>query len=355
MSHAYDEIHSQAEIWRTAIPSAIEQWERIRQTLEVEPGTHFLFVGSGTSLYLAQCAAHSFQEITGHVSHAVPSSEVFLSTASTVPVPYPVVAFVISRSGSTTEAIIAADYLQQNCPNVKVLGLSCNLGTELEKRASYTITLPQAAEQAVVMTRTFTTMLLALQVIAAQNAGDSRFLDELTQLPDLLIQAMPGFERFAEEVGSPLSQDQYIYLGLGPYKGLAEEGTLKLKEMTQTVCEAYNPLEFRHGPISIVDSGTTVLLLEGLRERAYLPNLEADLKQRGALVVALGPYPSPHADVTVNLPEGLSDIARCLLYLPPLQLIAYYRARALGLDPDQPRNLTQVVVLDGEGRAEVGG
>jgi glucosamine--fructose-6-phosphate aminotransferase (isomerizing) len=52
----------------------------------------------------------------------------------------------------------------------------------------------------------------------------------------------------------------------------------------------------------------------------------------------------------VVLPEGLSDVTRSVLYLPPVQLLANERASMLGLDPDAPRNLNHVVVLDGLGR-----
>lgn len=348
MSYTYDEIQNQATAWRTTIPSVGKQWEQIQFTLGVVHQTHFLFVGSGTSLYLAQTAAQSFQEVTGHVSQAVPSSEIFLSPASSIPPDVPVVAFVISRSGSTSEALMAADYLGQHCPNVDVVGLTCNVGTELEGTTRHIVTLPHASERSVVMTQSFTSMLLALQVIASQIATDNGLLTQLGELPDLLNECMPAMQEFAERVGGDVTHSQYIYLGLGPYGGLAQEGTLKLKEMTQTHCEAYNPLEFRHGPISIVVPGTVCVLLEGLRERAYLQDLEVDVKGHGAQVAVLGPYPSPHADVLLDLPEGLSDIARCLLYLPPLQLIAYFRASALDLNPDEPRYLAQVVVLEGQ-------
>jgi glucosamine--fructose-6-phosphate aminotransferase (isomerizing) len=177
-------------------------------------------------------------------------------------------------------------------------------------------------------------------------AGDDRLLRELAALPPLLREHMPMFESVARMVGEDLDLQRFIYLGLGPNYGPAQEGTLKLKEMTQTPCEAYNPLEFRHGPISIVTEGTAVVLLAGLRERAYIDDVAADVKQHGAHIVALAPYQPAHVDTMITLPDGLSDVARCVLYLPPLQFIAYYRALALGLNPDQPRHLNQVVVLN---------
>lgn len=346
MTHALEEIRGQPASWRSTIPSARDQWAAIAAAAPPAPNAVFLFVGSGSSLYLAQTAAQSFQEVTGRIAVAVPSSEIFLSAASTVPTDVPVVAFVISRSGNTSEAVLAAEYLGRNCRNATVVGVTCTPDSSLASAAPHTLSLPHAAEKSVVMTRSFTSMLIALQVVAACVANDAHLLEELMQLPDLLDSSMPEFEAFAEALGSDLQQRQYIYLGLGPYRGLAEEATLKLKEMTQTPCEAYNPLEFRHGPVSIVTDGTVAVLLESHRDRDYLPDLAHDLREHGARVVTLGANPTSHAGDFLQIPGDLSDVARAALYLPPLQFVAYDRAVALGLNPDQPRHLTQVVMLD---------
>lgn len=345
MSYTYAEIHNQPHAWEQTIATTVEQWREIARRLPITADTHFICVGSGTSLYLAQCSAQALQEVTGHVATAIPSSEVFLSPASSVPTNVPVVAFVISRSGTTSEALIAIDYLNARFKNVEVVGITCNSSTELAERARYVIELPHATERSVVMTQSYTSMLLALQTVAALVGSDDRLLSELGSLPPLLREHLPMFELAARQVGEDLRLERFIYLGLGPNYGPAQEGTLKLKEMTQTPCEAYNPLEFRHGPISIVTESTAVVVLEGLRERDYISDVEADVKRFGAYVIAVAPYHSENADTSVKLPDGLSDIARCALYLPPVQLIAYYRALALNLNPDQPRNLNQVVVL----------
>jgi glucosamine--fructose-6-phosphate aminotransferase (isomerizing) len=345
MSYTYDEIQQQPRSWAQTLRTAAEQWNAIARSLAILPDTQFMCIGSGTSLYLAQSAAHALQELTQHVAVAAASSEVFLSPGSVVPAHVPVIAFIISRSGATSEALMAADYLKQHARNVAVIGVTCHQDTELARRSRYVIELPHAAERSIVMTQSYTNMLLALQVAAGLIAQNEQLLGELSTLPALLSTYLPAYEAVAQRIGGDHALQRFVYLGLGPNYGLAQEATLKLKEMTQTPCEAYNPLEFRHGPISIVSEGMAAVLLEGLRERSYIPDVEADIKRHGAYVVAVSPYDSTHADAHITLPAGLSDVARCTLYLPPVQLIAYYRALALGLNPDQPRNLSQVVVL----------
>src|SRR5437588_2828046 len=118
MSTTYDEIMGQPQAWQQTIATVQDQWMRIAPSLAMDPHTHCLFLGSGSSLYLGQTAAQVMQEVTGLVSTAVPSSDVFLSASSTVPRDERVIAFVVSRSGQTSEALMAAEYLREECPNV---------------------------------------------------------------------------------------------------------------------------------------------------------------------------------------------------------------------------------------------
>lgn len=349
-SHAHAEILSQPETWDATFTAVAEQWREIVRNIPSElwtdHPTHVLFVGCGTSYYLAQAAAHVFQEITGLVSRAVPGSEIVLSPASTLPSGYPVVAFVFSRSGRSSEALMAARYLSGLPGEVHTIGITCTPGSELVQATTYAIELPHADERSVVMTRSFTNMLLAITMIATTLGLREELAHQVLRLPNLLRTRLDEMTAFAQTLADRLDLTRVIYLGLGPYYGLAEEATLKLKEMTQVDCEPYNPLEFRHGAISLVSENTLVVLLQGLREQAFMSDLEAELKGYGATVVTIGPYPSEHADHSIVLPSGLDDVTRALLYLPAVQLLANQRAVALGLDPDAPRQLGKVVRLD---------
>jgi glucosamine--fructose-6-phosphate aminotransferase (isomerizing) len=346
-SQTYDEIRNQPTSWAETIGAVDRRWPAIRDSLPFSEAAQALFVGSGTSLYIAQGAAAVFQEATGYPSRAAAASEVFLSPGTTVPSRAPVVAFLISRSGSTSEAVLAAEHLRRAYPNAATVAVTSNLGTPLAAAADHAIELPFANDRSVVMTQSFTCMLLALQLVAADVAGNGALRAELGRLPDLVEEHLDGFEAFGRELGERDDLRRFVVLGLGPNAGLAEEGTLKLKEMTQVPCEAYNPLEFRHGPISIVADDTAAVLLEGERERAYLGDVERDLRRFGAAVAAIGPYPAEAATSALRLPDGLSDLARGPLYLPALQFLAYHRALLLGLDPDRPRNLDAVIILNG--------
>lgn len=349
MSETYREIKQQPAVWDRVLATATSAWASLGRRLDVAEDVQLVFAGSGTSYYLAQAAAQGAQEVTGRPSRAVPSADVFLSPASTVPDGVPQLIFIISRSGRTSEALLAADFLKAQRPLATVVAVSCVPGSPLAERADAAIELDEAREQSVVMTQSFTSMLLALQLVAAEMAGDRDLVAELRRLPAAADDAMPKAEEFALRLGSERALSRFVYLGIGPYFGLAEEGTLKLTEMTQTWSVAYNSLEFRHGPISAVERGTAAILLCGQRERGYVDALVRDLARYDAFVAAIGPDVSTASiDLGLTLPGELGDIARSVLYMPALQLIAYHRANALGLDPDSPRHLGHVVVLESD-------
>ena len=114
-----------------------------------------------------------------------------------------------------------------------------------------------------------------------------------------------------------------------------------MKEMTLTHSEPFHFFEFRHGPMSMVGESTAVI---GLRSSANAKHEQAVLDEMdalGAQVLSLG-----EEKTDVPFVSGLAEEIRNALYLPVLQLMAYYRAIAKGLNPDKPRNLRAVVHLD---------
>ncbi len=354
MSSTYKEIKNQPMSWRQTLKQTTQDWNSFKDRLTIRPNTHFLFIGCGTSFYLSQTSAALFQELTGHVSRAIPGSEVFLTSGCVIPNEAPTIAFAISRSGTTSEVLLAVEYLQHHYPNVQVVGVTCNSEEGLSKIVPITISLEHVKEESVVMTQSFTNMVLALQVIAAKIANREDILTELSRLPEVLEAEFETYEDIAKSIGQNISYHYYVFLGLGKYYGLANEACLKLKEMTQVFCEAYGPLEFRHGPISMVTNQACVLLLQGHEAGNWVKDVATDVFKSGALTAILQPFETCKAEmdgatfVQIGLQGTFDDWVRTILYMPTLQLLAYHRAISLGCNPDQPRNLTQVVVLANE-------
>ncbi len=342
------EILRQPASWRQALEVVASLAFELKDLVQEAQPDQFLFTGCGTSYYLSIAAAGFFQERTGYPARAVPASELILSRRTHLPEEKRAVLVAFSRSGETTETVVALRQFRTWAAG-PAIAVTCRRGSDMEKEADLTIALPAADDRSVVMTSSFTTMLLAADLLAAHLLGDEEALAELHILPDLLSQQLEAERAFAEGVGGDLGHRQFVFLGLGPFFGLASEAMLKLKEMTQVPCEAYSPLEFRHGPMSIVEAGSLGVLLASRRAESQEIEVLRDFRRLGGRTLRLGgAQREGAADVGFAVGDGLSELATGLLYMPLLQALAYYRAMALGRDPDQPQHLTRVVVLSGE-------
>jgi glucosamine--fructose-6-phosphate aminotransferase (isomerizing) len=203
------------------------------------------------------------------------------------------------------------------------------------------LVIPKGQEQSIAQTRSFASMYVAAAAFGLLAGGRTGDLTAMRRLPVLGQALIASHAALAHEYGENLDVDRFYFLGSGLRYGLACEVNLKMKEMTLTHSEPFHFLEYRHGPMSMVTSSATVVGMLSERnlrhERAVLDEMTA----RGARILDLA-----ESDARVAFHSDLPEVSRAVLYLPVLQLMAYYRSLAKGLDPDCPNNLTAVVKLD---------
>ncbi len=344
-----NEINSQPEIWEKVLSTTLSNREKYLARFDGTKEIETLFVGCGTSYYLSLSAASVFSQITGEVSRAYPASEVYLFSDPIFPdhskkyVPY-----LISRSGTTTEVNLAAEYIKEHY-QFPIHGISCRQNSDLLKNSDIGYLIPEADEKSVVMTRSFTSMLLLVQLLATILAQNEKFLDELQQLPNLGKDVFSQFGDLPEEIISDGNFHKFVYLGQGPFYGLASESMLKIKEMSLTCSEAYHSLEFRHGPKSMADENMLATFFISNKAREAETKLMQDVSDLGAKILAICDSAdsaiTQAADYVVELNSGLSDYARLILYMPITQLLGYYQSLSKELNPDEPANLSQVVEI----------
>lgn len=340
------EILSQPETWKKVVQRAAQQKWELRPA--GSPAGPLLFVGCGTSYYLAQSAAASFTRISSQSSQALPSSEAFLFAPASVVSSAKQLAVAISRSGTTTETVWAANHLRRNL-QVPVVAVTSCADCALVREGDWHIIIPEAQEKSVVMTRSFTSQLLALHLAAAAAARASDLIGELAALPQRGAQLLKDAAAMVRAVTEDSSLDHFVFLGQGIFYGAANEAMLKIKEMSLSFSEAYHTLEYRHGPMSIAGARTLITFLISDAGREQEIRVLADMKKLGArtfvLCGAADDQIRRHADHLVELGGSLPEEVRLLLSMPLLQLLAYHRAVAKNLNPDAPRHLSQVVTL----------
>lgn len=347
-AHSREEILSQPQCWSTVLED-LQQKKTLQAIAKRFAGaTEWLFIGCGSSYYVALSAAATMARLTGFRARALPASEILLYPEVVPSGAGHCVPVLISRSGLTSEVIAAAEVLKSR--GTPTLGITCASGQPLEGLASETILLAPADEKSTVMTRSFTSMLLTLQALAAVIVGDSGFLDSLSLMAQEVAPLLPTLpEKLRAFVASHEFAD-YVYLGHGPFYGLACEGALKVTEMSVSYAQSFHTLEFRHGPKSIVGPETLLVFL--LSESGYQAELEAlcEMKSLGATIVAVANRADDTvlaaSDLVVQLRLGVPEYARLAPYLFVGQLLGLHTGLKKGLDPDSPRNLSRVVLLD---------
>ena len=347
-AHSLDEILSQPQCWSASLED-LKQKKTLHSVAERFAGaTEWLFIGCGSSYYVALSAAATMGRLTGLRSRALPASEVLLYPDAVPAGAGNCVPVLISRSGLTSEVIAAAEILKSR--GIPTLAITCAAGQTLEESASETILLARADEKSTVMTRSFSSMLLTLQALAAVIAGDSKFLNSLSLMAQDVAPLLPTLPEKLRAFVAGHDFDDYVYLGQGPFYGLACEGALKVTEMSVSYAQSFHTLEFRHGPKSIVGPETLLVFL--LSESGYQAECEVlrEMKSLGATTLVVTNRADGvvrgASDLVVELQLDVPEYARLAPYLFAGQLLGLHAGLKKGLDPDSPRNLSRVVLLD---------
>lgn len=349
--HTLAEILSQPQVWGKCLADlqAGDALDSLRKRFA--GGTECMFVGCGSSYYLAQAAASSWTAIVENRAKAVPASELLLFPDAALAGSTDVVPVLISRSGRTSEVLRAAEYLERT-RNLRTVAITCSSGQPLQKGAGATICLSAADEQSTVMTRSFTSMLLAAQALAAAVSGNTAFLDALRRMASLAESLPAALQARIFDFVTAHQFADYVYLGQGPFYGLACEAALKITEMSCSYAQPFHTLEFRHGPKAIVAPEVLVTFLLSENGQEAETDVLEEVKQLGAttLVVAntAGERVRAHADLLVELGFDLPEYARLAAYNLAGQLLGIATAVKKGFNPDQPRNLSRVVVLEAD-------
>ncbi|MBI3175407.1 MAG: SIS domain-containing protein [Chloroflexi bacterium] len=330
--YTYREIKTQTEAWAQALDLTCAA--SLPKAADYE---QVLFTGCGSTYYLSLAAAAMYQELTGRPARAVPGSELLLNTP-TVLTHAKTLLVAVSRSGTTTETVKAAQkFKDEQRGDVAVI---TNYDEVLSRSADFNIVIDKGQEESVAQTRSFASMFVAASAFCARMAGRDDLLESMRGLPAAGERLMSRYESLAKSLGENLDFDRFYFLGSGSRYGLACEVNLKMKEMTLTHSEPFHVLEFRHGPMSMINPKAVVLGLLSDANRVHEAKVLSEMKALGGTVTGLG-----EADADIVFESGVAESVRGVLYLPVLQLMAYYRSVAKGLNPDRPSNLTAVVKL----------
>jgi len=348
-AHSLAEILSQPQFWSRCFDQLQPAAALMELRRHFTEATEWLFIGCGSSYYIALAAAATWSAVTGTRARAIPASELLLFPELVLAGSEKRAAVLISRSGRTSETVRAAEYLERD-KNMRTLAVTGAAGGFLREIASSTLALPPCDEESTVMTRSFTSMLLGLQYLAANWAGDHALADALRKLPAQAGASLKTLRAPIQEFVTARDFADYVCLGQGPFYGLACETALKITEMSTSYAQSFHTLEFRHGPKSIVGPETLVVFL--LSEQGYDAECDVleEVKTLGGTTIAVTNHADRRtrssSDLLVEFGFDLPETARLAPYVFAGQLIGLHTGLKKGLDPDNPRHLSRVVILN---------
>ena len=344
----FREIMRQQHGWLKALGALAGEKERLSDLLERYRDREWVFSGCGTSFYLAQIASQLFGRLSGFRTRALPASEILIFPDAAIPRRDDCLLVAISRSGTTTEMVLAEKKAREEL-GVPTLAVSCEQEADLAGNSLHRLAFPFQREESVVMTGSFTTMLLSIVALAARVSGPERAPARFDALPAASEAVMMAHKSLMKEIADQADLRDFVFLGQGPYFGLANEAALKMQEMAIVSSLSFHCLEYRHGPMSTVTPNTLITILASHAGKILEKNLVRDMKQLGARLLVLhtheADWVSEWADWQVRVDGDVQDFLTPFLYMPVLQLLGYYKALAKGINPDTPQNLSQVVTL----------
>lgn len=343
-SMTYKEIYLQPRSFQ-AVNEVFDQYCNTLDKIFEKGFDEVIFIGCGTSLYLAQSAAFAFSYY-----NEIPAKAVCCSELSYYPDSYvkgkQVLVVPVTRKSVTTEVKRAVEQIRKR-PGITTLSITCDaLSGEYN---DFMILSPEAEEDSVVMTRSFTSMLY-LAVLMAMYAGKKHDLRKaMTDYGEDAGSFLKKADKLAQKVMSENeSLSLFVTLGQGVYYGVANECMNKMKEMGIANSESYYTLEYRHGPMSLADSNTLIVFFSSLDTRKEDVKLIKEMKEYGAITVCVGIRANQvkEAHYCLDLPEKYDDMQNASMAGLLGQMIGYYIAEAKHLDADTPRHLSQAIVIE---------
>ncbi len=248
---------------------------------------------------------------------------------------------VISQSGETAdtkEALkIANDALLDTLAIVNVYKSS------IAREAKYVLYTISGIEISVATTKAYMAQCLVLLLLALNVKNDKKLIQDLFKIPNLLSKYINrDYKKYAKIISK---YDDIFYLGRGVDYYIAQEGSLKLKEISYIHSEAYPAGELKHGTIALMDEKKLVIAIvidDKIKDKT-ISNLK-EVMARNTSILAITNDKGNFSNYKIEIDE--SDFLASFVAIIPIQLIAYEVAKLRNCDIDKPRNLAKSVTVE---------
>ncbi|WP_425447643.1 SIS domain-containing protein [Dethiothermospora halolimnae] len=351
------EIIQQPRLWKETYDIINKNKENIKSFLNkvlANKQLRIILTGAGSSAFVGECVAPFLSKKLEKTVEAIPTTDIVSNPKNYLYKDIPTLLISYARSGNSPESVGTVDLAENLIKDLYQVVVTCNPNGKLAQKSSsddkkLLISMPKDSnDRGFAMTGSFTTMVLASLLLFDTDNLDSieSHINNLVSNGEKILKE--EIERLKEI--SLNNFNRAVYLGSSSLKGLARESALKMVELTRgKITTSYDsPLGFRHGPKSILNDNTLVVVY--LSNDKYTRGYEIDLlkemskEKNDTKVVAISHYLDKKVedlvDYTICINEDkikiIDDTYLIFNYILTAQIFSFYKSIELGISPDDP-------------------
>ena len=265
-------------------------------------------------------------------------------------------AICISQSGETADTLAAMN--EAKSQGYLTLAITNVVGSTITRKADEILLTKSGIEIGVAATKTFTAQILTLYMFGVYVARLKKLIDvetsrniitSMKSVPGLIESLLDNISSIEKTASRICEADCCYFIGRGLSYPIALEGALKMKEISYIKAEGFPAGELKHGPLALITADTPVIAIVPKGKTYYktLGNIK-EVKARNAYVIAIANASDneivKYVDSVIKMPD-VDELFSPMLAAVTLQLLAYYAAKYLGAEIDQPRNLAKSVTV----------
>ncbi|HHB1565338.1 TPA: SIS domain-containing protein [Vibrio metschnikovii] len=345
------EIEQQPDCWLKTLSIVNEcraQAEAFLAPLFAKDNLRIVMTGAGTSAFAGKALAPILAKELNCRVEAIATTDIVSNPSQYFAEDIPTLLVSFARSGNSPESVHAVDLASQVLSDSFHLVVTCNAEGQLYSRCqsdarSFAVLMPaETNDKSFAMTSSFSSMMMAAFSFLTFNKADANDLEKVCEQSKKLIQ----------DVCAPIRDivvkdaKRVIYLGSGGFQGLAQESALKLLELTagKVIAMYDSPLGFRHGPKSIIDDETLIMVYisNDPYTRQYDLDLLTELRRDNqalqvvAVAAQLDDVVTDGHYLHIEGLEAASDVELIFPYLVVAQEYSFFHSLALDITPDNP-------------------
>lgn len=343
MAWMKDEILSEPIVLKDTISKNLDTVKRIAALVKEKNITSIATVSRGSSSNAVTCFKYFSEILSGYSVLEIHPSVVTKYGAKPDFSKHLMIA--VSQSGKSIDTLEVLSCA--NASGAVTVAVTNDPESPLAKNAQFNLDLACKEEKSVAATKTMAAEVLVLGLLVLALADKNSLIPALEKIPAKLADLSKRYEEIKELARKISHQSNVIILTRGPMQGIGKEVALKYKECCYVMSHFYSVSDFMHGPLAIVEEGSSVLMLAPNDEcvQDYI-EMATRLKLLGATVTAITDTTevSCVTDHAFLMPEREDMITDALLYAFVGHILCYEIAFDKGLNPDVPRNLKKVTI-----------